>query len=215
MKHLMKHVGLAVAVLTLSAAFAGPAKANLLVNGSFETGDFTGWQTSNLTATFLTAKSFLPGMIERRAGSIITISSSAGRLPERGAPTPYAAANVRTEGWHLPGFNDADWPNVKAWVSAGGLNLPWRETVWDSVVEPHLRGLNRPIRLTVGGNVRDYMSMEGYPVLETKRTAMRIRNEAVLGSDPTDDARFLRYPSTYPLGTGGTQQGPVGAPPGS
>jgi 3-oxoacyl-[acyl-carrier protein] reductase len=49
---------------------------------------------SNLTATFLTAKSFLPGMIERRRGSIITISSSAGRLPERGAPTPYAAAKA-------------------------------------------------------------------------------------------------------------------------
>jgi serine/threonine protein kinase len=126
----------------------------------------------------------------------------------------WKAANVRTEGWQQPGFRDADWPNVKAWVSAGGLNLPWRETVWDSVVEPHLRGQNRPIRLTIGGNVRDYMSIEGYPMLETKRTAMRIRNEAVIGFDPTDDARFLRYPATYPLGTGGTQQGPVGAPPG-
>jgi 3-oxoacyl-[acyl-carrier protein] reductase len=35
----------------------------------------------NLTATFLTLKAFLPGMIERKAGSIITMSSAAGRLP--------------------------------------------------------------------------------------------------------------------------------------
>lgn len=35
----------------------------------------------NLTTTFLTLKAFLPGMIERRAGSVITMSSAAGRLP--------------------------------------------------------------------------------------------------------------------------------------
>lgn len=35
----------------------------------------------NLTSTFLTLKAFLPGMIERRSGSVITMSSAAGRLP--------------------------------------------------------------------------------------------------------------------------------------
>jgi 3-oxoacyl-[acyl-carrier protein] reductase len=35
----------------------------------------------NLTATFLTLKAFLPSMIERRSGSVITMSSAAGRLP--------------------------------------------------------------------------------------------------------------------------------------
>ncbi|MDN3356768.1 SDR family oxidoreductase [Actinomadura sp. DC4] len=35
----------------------------------------------NLTATFLTLKEFLPGMRKRRTGSIITMSSSAGRRP--------------------------------------------------------------------------------------------------------------------------------------
>jgi 3-oxoacyl-[acyl-carrier protein] reductase len=35
----------------------------------------------NLTATFLTVTAFLPGMTERRRGSIITMSSAAGRLP--------------------------------------------------------------------------------------------------------------------------------------
>lgn len=35
----------------------------------------------NLTATFLTLNAFVPGMIERKRGSIITMSSAAGRLP--------------------------------------------------------------------------------------------------------------------------------------
>jgi 3-oxoacyl-[acyl-carrier protein] reductase len=47
----------------------------------------------NLTATFLTVKSFLPGMIERGRGSIITMASTAGRLPSP-APAPYAAAKA-------------------------------------------------------------------------------------------------------------------------
>jgi 3-oxoacyl-[acyl-carrier protein] reductase len=35
----------------------------------------------NLTATFLTLQAFLPSMIERQSGSVITMSSAAGRLP--------------------------------------------------------------------------------------------------------------------------------------
>ena len=45
-----------------------------------------GWHASidgNLTATFLTIKSILQGMKERRSGSIITISSAAARRPMR------------------------------------------------------------------------------------------------------------------------------------
>jgi 3-oxoacyl-[acyl-carrier protein] reductase len=47
----------------------------------------------NLTSTFLTLKSFLPGMIERRSASIVTMASSAGRVPTP-APTAYAAAKA-------------------------------------------------------------------------------------------------------------------------
>lgn len=56
-----------------------------------------GWRASvdgNLTATFLTIKSVLPSMKERKAGTIITISSSAGRTPHPQAPIPYAAAKA-------------------------------------------------------------------------------------------------------------------------
>ena len=56
-----------------------------------------GWHASvdgNLTATFLTIKSVLPGMKQRRTGNIITISSSAGRRPHPQAPIPYSAAKA-------------------------------------------------------------------------------------------------------------------------
>ena len=56
-----------------------------------------GWHASvngNLTATFLTIKSILPGMKERKSGNIITISSTAGRTPHPQAPIPYAAAKA-------------------------------------------------------------------------------------------------------------------------
>jgi 3-oxoacyl-[acyl-carrier protein] reductase len=54
------------------------------------------WRSSidgNLTATFLAAKSFLPGMIERRHGAIITMASSAARIASP-APAAYAAAKA-------------------------------------------------------------------------------------------------------------------------
>jgi 3-oxoacyl-[acyl-carrier protein] reductase len=56
-----------------------------------------GWRASvdgNLLATFLTLKSFLPGMKERGRGSIITITSAAGRRADARSPIPYAAAKA-------------------------------------------------------------------------------------------------------------------------
>jgi 3-oxoacyl-[acyl-carrier protein] reductase len=56
-----------------------------------------GWRASvdgNLTATFLTIKSFLPGMKQRKAGNIITMSSAAARRPHPQSPVPYAAAKA-------------------------------------------------------------------------------------------------------------------------
>ena len=51
----------------------------------------------NLTATFLTIKSFLPGMKERGRGNIITLSSAAARRPNPGSPIAYAAAKAGIE----------------------------------------------------------------------------------------------------------------------
>ncbi|BCJ35128.1 beta-ketoacyl-ACP reductase [Actinocatenispora thailandica] len=49
---------------------------------------------TNLLATFLTLKCFLPGMKQRRAGSIVTISSAAGRRAHPRSPMAYAAAKA-------------------------------------------------------------------------------------------------------------------------
>lgn len=48
---------------------------------------------SDLTSVFLTVHEFLPGMLRRRAGSIILMSSTAGRRPG-GANAAYAAAKA-------------------------------------------------------------------------------------------------------------------------
>lgn len=47
----------------------------------------------NLTSVFLTVQGFLPGMVERRSGSIITMSSSAGRQVGQSS-IPYATAKA-------------------------------------------------------------------------------------------------------------------------
>jgi 3-oxoacyl-[acyl-carrier protein] reductase len=55
------------------------------------------WRASvegNLTATFFTIKSILPGMKQRRAGNIITMSSAAARRPHPSSPIAYAAAKA-------------------------------------------------------------------------------------------------------------------------
>jgi len=68
--------------------------------GPIEETDEAGWHASvegNLTATFLTIKSILPGMKQRRAGTIITMSSSAGRRAHPRSPLPYAAAKAGIE----------------------------------------------------------------------------------------------------------------------
>jgi 3-oxoacyl-[acyl-carrier protein] reductase len=59
-----------------------------------------GWRASvegNLTATFLTLKSVLPGMKQRGSGNIVTMSSSAGRRAHPRSPIPYAAAKAGIE----------------------------------------------------------------------------------------------------------------------
>src|SRR5574341_48222 len=73
------------------------AGENLVMPGPIEEISEEGWHATvdvNLTATFLTIKSFLPGMKERKAGNIITISSAAARRPTARSPIPYTAAKA-------------------------------------------------------------------------------------------------------------------------
>lgn len=58
--------------------------------------DATRWRSvidSNLTATYITVRTFALGMTERKRGSIVTMSSTAGRQPG-GASVAYAAAKA-------------------------------------------------------------------------------------------------------------------------
>jgi 3-oxoacyl-[acyl-carrier protein] reductase len=49
---------------------------------------------ANLTTTFLAVKSFLPGMIDRRRGSIVTMASNAARFLDILTTAPYAASKA-------------------------------------------------------------------------------------------------------------------------
>ena len=55
------------------------------------------WQQvidANLTSTFVTVHEFLPGMVERRAGSIVTMSSISARFLDKLTQAAYAAAKA-------------------------------------------------------------------------------------------------------------------------
>jgi 3-oxoacyl-[acyl-carrier protein] reductase len=76
------------------AAFAGSGTARPGPVHELSEDEWHSTVDGNLTATFLTLKTFLPGMIERGGGSIVTMASSAGRTPTPAAPAPYAAAKA-------------------------------------------------------------------------------------------------------------------------
>lgn len=86
----------------IGAAF-GPPDIVLAYAGGFDS--FTPiaelgeeeWRTvldANLTSTFLTVKTFLPAMIERGSGSIVTMASNGGRLLDKLLTSSYAAAKA-------------------------------------------------------------------------------------------------------------------------
>lgn len=68
-----------------------------MISGPFENISEDEWNTlvnGNLTSTFITIKSFLPGMKQRKTGNIITISSGAGRRVNPKTSAPYSAAKA-------------------------------------------------------------------------------------------------------------------------
>ena len=76
------------------------AGGNPVPPGAIENLTVDNWRLSidaNLTATFLTIKCFLPGMKERGAGCLVTLSSAAARRPTANSPVAYAAAKAGIE----------------------------------------------------------------------------------------------------------------------
>lgn len=88
-----KHVEEKLGPIGVVAAFAGGGRARPGPVAQTTEEEWHSTLGANLTATFLTLKSFLPGMVERGGGSIVTMASSAARFPT-GAPAPYAAAKA-------------------------------------------------------------------------------------------------------------------------
>ncbi len=73
------------------------AGGSLTTPGPIEQTSEEGWRASldgNLTATFLTIKSVLPGMKERQRGSIITLVLGSRPPTAPPSPIPYAAAKA-------------------------------------------------------------------------------------------------------------------------
>ena len=113
--------------------------------GSIEDITAEEWHSSidaNLTATFLTVKAFLPGMKDRRRGTVITMSSAAARRPTARSPIAYAAAKagidlltkeialqagpfgIRCQGsWEFPRCDHGNSPPWERVESAGRMAL--------------------------------------------------------------------------------------------
>ena len=89
-----KRIELELGPIDVLVANAG---GGIAMPGPLEETTEKAWHASvdgNLTATFLTLKSILPGMKQRQSGAIVTISSAAGRKPHPQAPIPYSAAKA-------------------------------------------------------------------------------------------------------------------------
>jgi 3-oxoacyl-[acyl-carrier protein] reductase len=83
-----------LAPVDVLAAFVGGGGARPAPTAQTTEHDWRSFLDGTLTATFLTVKCFLPGMIERRRGAIVTMASTAGRVPLAGPSAAYAAAKA-------------------------------------------------------------------------------------------------------------------------
>ena len=93
-EHLRQQVEQAFGPAEVLAAFVGGGRARPGPVAEVPEEDCRSTVDGSLTATFLTLKSFLPGMLQRGRGAILTMASSAARLPGLGAPAPYMAAKA-------------------------------------------------------------------------------------------------------------------------
>ena len=91
-EQMCRHVEQGLGTIAVLVAFAG-GLGNPIPTLQISPEQWRAAIESDLTATFLTVRSVLPGMTERRRGAIITMASSAGRLPGL-ASAAYAAAKA-------------------------------------------------------------------------------------------------------------------------
>jgi hypothetical protein len=110
-------------------------------------------------------------------------------------------------GWTDLAFDDSTWKPVRVWTGSA-LVWPWMETTWQSSIEQQTKTAFVPSWLKVSGNVRDYKSWEGWPLLDTRRGVVEASGFH-FRVDPKDES-FLRYPRSHALNEAGLNRGPVG-----
>ena len=109
--------------------------------------------------------------------------------------------------WQSPTYDDTKWKMAKVWDKQGYV-FPWTGAVWDSVVNEQFQVLSNA-GLNANGNVRDYTSTDGFPLLNSLRGYI----PKLAGDDPVDDATYLRTPRAIrSLFTVGENGQPVGLP---
>ena len=119
----------------------------------------------------------------------------------------WKSIETATGEWQTPGYDVSKWKAAKVWDKQGYV-FPWTGAVWDSVVSEQLQVLSGA-GLNANGNVRDYTSTDGFPLLNSLRGYI----PKLAGDDPADDATFLRTPRLIrPLLTAGENGQPVGVP---
>ncbi len=115
----------------------------------------------------------------------------------------WKAARDAAAGWTAPGFNDGGWPAAKVIAPYGKGDPAWQDLAWDGVVQERLGGRAGELFPEPSGNVCDWQSREGFPLLKASAHPFE------LPTDPADDNRFLRYPATSALAAAGSP----GVPP--
>ena len=88
-----KRVEAALGPVDLLAVFAGGFEAFTPV-AAMELAEWRKVVEDNLTSTFITVREFLPGMIERRRGSVVTMASISARFLDKPTQAAYAAAKA-------------------------------------------------------------------------------------------------------------------------
>jgi 3-oxoacyl-[acyl-carrier protein] reductase len=94
LEHMHLQIEQAFGSVDILAAFAASGDMR---PGPLEERSEAEWHSSidgSLTSTFLSFKTFLPSMIERKRGAIVTMASAAARQPTPRSPVAYAAAKA-------------------------------------------------------------------------------------------------------------------------
>ena len=209
------------AAATLDIACA--ASFRLWVNGEF-VGESEPKYYTKRVASFPVAKLLKPGknvIAVEGTNTLDPISPgfamAAGLTVRLGVPATnkalvatddaWKSAPAADDGWQKLAFADADWKPVRIWDKPN-FRYAWQNSLWDSALETQVPPSGRA-KFLVGGNVRDYESGEGYPLLDGLRGIIK----ELAGMDRADDANFLRSPRNLPkLARAGANGAPVGVP---